>query len=494
MAPPRNRDGSPAPFVFLLLIAVATGVLLPGAVRGAAPSLYLHMIGEPALSSGGTPVLVAGIWHEVDVNLTARPSQSVTLEAVLPGASPSSPSNTYEWSYDPASGAWTDVLYGQFIRSDLSVASGDQVTFVVGIDAAATTGTWTLSATLGTSPVTSESLEVQSPFVSYGLSAPDITFRVDPFQSAQLSTQGTGEYLRTINEGNVPLGLRVTFDTLGSALSLANPASVAHVSSEAQYFFDLNLGALPPQVITVTGHTNVTPLFIVPSAGSSRITATVQQPFTVVVTVGRSGYAVRTVGGVVFQTLNSVSATYGSMTTWQVYLTGAQNITINAAASGVRLLSLASGAQPLTLPATLALSAASELPLTVQIEATSAGAITFTLHLLGTGDTQTFTTQVSVSGGPADRSAGTVTLLWIAGAALTAAVFGFVSFNTVRHRRRVAAADNDKPAKKGYNARRAARAQSRGRQRGNHANGKARSNGAGQGPRDPAPTKGARRP
>ena len=456
------------------------------------PSLFLHMVGEAGLSDGTTSVLVAGIWHEVDVNLTAAPAANVSLVAILPGASPPGPSNTYRWSYDPATGAWTDVLYGQFIRSDLSSASSSQIAFVVGIDAAATTGPWTLSASVGTSPVASETIEVQGPLVSYGLSSPDISFRADPFQSAQLSTQGTGEYLRTVNDGNVPLGLRVTFDSLGSALSLANPASVAHVGSEARYFFNLNLGPLPPQAITVTGRTNVTPLYVVPSAGASRITPTVQQPFTVVVTVGRSGYAVRTVGNVVFQTLSTVSAAYGSVTTWQVYLTGAQNITVNAAASGVRLLSLASDSAPLQLPATLTLQPTSETPLTVQIEATNAGTVTFTLHLLGTGDTVTFTTQVTVTGGPAGDGAGTVALLWIAGAALTAAVFAFVSFSTLRHRRRLARVAAEKSTKKGYNARRAERAKSRGRTRGNHAQGKARSNGVGQGHQDPAPTKGSR--
>lgn len=490
----RTRQRHRAAFLLLLLIAVAALALTPRGVQAAAPNLSLHMVGEAPLTNGATPVLVAGIWHEIDVNLTAVPAQIVTLWAVLAGSSPAGPANTYEWSYDPVTGAWTDVLYGQFIQPGLSTAVSAQIAFVVGTDAAATEGVWQLSASVGSVTVASEDIEVQGPQVSYGLSSPDITFRVDPFQNAQATTAGTSQYLGTINQGNVPLGMQVTFDTLGSALSLANPANVTHVGSDAQYYLALSLGSLPPQVITVTGRTNVTPLQVVPSSGAARITATVQQTFAVTVTVGRSGYSVHTMGNVVFETLNSISVTYGSITTWQVYLTGAQNVTLSVAMSGVRLVSASLGGTALAFPATLSLAPDAETTITLQIRADAVvpASVTFAIQLLGTGDSQTFTTQVSVTGGSGNTEGGAVTLLWIVGAALVAAVFGFVSFDTLRVRRRAKQAADEKTRKRGYNARRMDRTRRQSGNHGNDAKRKARSNGAGQGRHSTAPAKGDR--
>src|SRR5207245_6748965 len=119
------------------------------------------------------------------------------------------------------------------------------------------------------------------------------------------------------------------FDTLQSALSVVNPSNIAHLGSDAKYFLALSLGPLPPQVIIVTARTNVTPLYVVPSAGASRIVAVVQQPFAVRVDVGHSGYAIQTIGNVVFQTLATVKATYASLTTWQVYLHGSEDGTLS---------------------------------------------------------------------------------------------------------------------------------------------------------------------
>src|SRR5438445_8788518 len=132
------RNGVLGPIVFLLLIAIVTMVLGPPEVRAAAPDLSLHMVGEAPQFDGTTPILVAGIWHEIDVNLTAAPAQNVTLQALLPGVTPIGPANTYAWDFNPVTGSWTDSLYNAFIRADLAYVSGSLVVFVGGVDEYAT--------------------------------------------------------------------------------------------------------------------------------------------------------------------------------------------------------------------------------------------------------------------------------------------------------------------------------------------------------------------
>src|SRR2546428_6578310 len=311
------RNGVLGPISFLLLIAIVTMVLGPPEVRAAAPDLSLHMVGEAPQFDGTTPILVAGIWHEIDVNLTAAPAQNVTLQALLPGGTPIGPGYTYGWHFNPVTGSCTVSISKASIRADRSYGSGSLVVFVVGVDADATVGIWTLTASVGGTTAASETIEVQGAQVSYGLSTPDFTFRVDPFTSAQASSQTGNVYLRTINQGNVPLGMLVSFDTLQSAFSVVNPSNLAHLGSDARYFLALSLVPLPPQVITVTARTNVTPLYVVPSAGASRIVAVVQQPFAITVGVGHSGYAIQTICNVGFPTLATAEATYASPRTGQ---------------------------------------------------------------------------------------------------------------------------------------------------------------------------------
>src|SRR2546430_6373691 len=195
---------------------------------------------------------------------------------------------------------------------------------------------------------------------------------------------------------------------------------------------------MPPQIVRVNGLANVSVLYVIPSSGSTLLVPTFQQPFGVTVQVGRSGYALKVVGGVVFQTLDTVHVDYGARTIWQVYVTGSQDVSFDVSASGVRLLGVSTNGHSISPPVTLALSPNSEYPLTIQVEADQAGPsmVTFTLHLLATGEVRTFTTAILVNGGPAGASSGSVLYLWIGGGRGAAPPFWFCALLPLGNRRR----------------------------------------------------------
>jgi len=454
--------------VFLFLILIAGHPNLSGSAQAATATFGMHIVGESPTFDAGLPVLVAGVWHQVALNLSSTLSTPITLRAILPGSGSPSPANTYEWVRYQSNDSWADVRYGTFLRADLSSDDGTHVVFGIGVDGEASPGTWTLIASSGNSTLVTQSVEVQAPRVSYGISAADFQFRVDPFTAADLSSQIGSQHLRLIDQGNVPLRLTVSFDVLRSQLSLENSGVVTHPNSESMYYLHLASGPMPPQIVRANGLANVSVLYVVPSSGSTLLVPTFEQPFGVSVQVGRSGYALKVVGGVVFQTLDTVRVDYGSRTIWQVYVTGSQNVSLDVSASGVRLLGVSTEGHPIGLPATLALSPSSEYPLTIQVEADQAGpsTVTFALHLLATGEVQTFTTTILVNGGPAGTSSGAVLYLWIGGSVGASLVFGFVASSQWKHRRgRVSPRDlssqNGTKAKRGYNARRRAQLQRR---------------------------------
>ena len=466
----RVHPGLPLLSLFLI---VGSSFLAP-TVQATAATVTIRMLGEaPTANANGQPIWIAGIWHEVFANLSAPTSGSVEIAAFLPGGQPKTIGADYDWLYDAPNASWTDPYYGTFVRSDLSATDGQHFDFIIGLDAQAIPGLWTFRVAVGGSTILTETVEVQAPLLSYGLSAADFTFQVEPYASAEVTSQASNQYLRASNDGNVPLRMRVSFDVLQTHLSLVNPSDIAHPQTDSRYYVRLVMDPSPPEVVDVNGLSQVSVVNVIPSSGSTQLVPTVEQPFVLHVLVGRSGYAVRAIGNVVFQTLDTVSIDYGAIVTWQVYLTGGQNVSLDVVASGGRLVGVVSSGTRLALPATLVLSPESEYPLTIQVEATVAGTgtVTFSLHLLGTGDSRTFTTSIRVNGGPTPLPSA-VSYLWIVGSALAAAVFILMSLSQWRHRgrREKVRTASEKTGKKGYNSRRRARVQ-RSRQDANRSRG-----------------------
>ena len=277
--------------VFLFLILIAGHPNLSGSAQAATATFGMHIVGESPTFDAGLPVLVAGVWHQVALNLSSTLSTPITLRAILPGSGSPSPANTYEWVRYQSNDSWADVRYGTFLRAELSSDDGTHVVFGIGVDGEASPGTWTLIASSGNSTLVTQSVEVQAPRVSYGISAADFQFRVDPFTAADLSSQIGSQHLRLIDQGNVPLRLTVSFDVLRSQLSLENSGVVTHPNSESMYYLHLASGPMPPQIVRANGLANVSVLYVVPSSGSTLLVPTFEQPFGVSVQVGRSGYA-----------------------------------------------------------------------------------------------------------------------------------------------------------------------------------------------------------
>jgi len=238
---------STAVFLFLILIAGLPS-LSSSAWAAATATLDVHMFGESPTFEAGLPVLVAGVWHQVALNLSSTLSTPITLRALLPGSGSPSPANTYEWVRYESNDSWADVRYGTFLRADLSSDDGIHVVFGIGVDGEAGPGIWTFSASSGNSTLVTQSVEVQAPRVSYGFSAADFQFRVDPFTAADLSSQIGSQHLRLIDQGNVPLRLTVSFDVLRSQLTLENSGVVTHPNSESMYYLHLTADPMPPAV------------------------------------------------------------------------------------------------------------------------------------------------------------------------------------------------------------------------------------------------------
>ncbi|NIN65912.1 MAG: hypothetical protein GTO63_14715, partial [Anaerolineae bacterium] len=343
------RFGGLAVLTALMLVV---GVLSPiPASASDSVSISLQIPGEaPILNGDGEPVMVAGLWHDMSLQLESPVQGRLTLEASADGSQEDDMTSHYLWERDEDNDTWSEPLYGYFLDPGLSSSDGQTVTFRMGIDATATPGKWGLRIAQDGASVGQHRFEVREATIGYGLSSADFNLRAEPFKEARIDSADEGQYLRVINHGNVPLRLSVSFDKLQSRISLVNPTDVAHINDDERYFVRIDMDPRPPQVIRVNGVTRVEALHLIPSPGASQIIPAIEGEFDLRVIIGRSGYAVETVGNVVFQTLHGLAAAFGSLVMWQVYLTGDQAVSLDVDVVDAELLGVLRGEDLLSLP------------------------------------------------------------------------------------------------------------------------------------------------
>lgn len=417
----------------ILAVLILGATLGLGAFRSTADGVELDLAipGEAPLFASDEPVLIGGLWHDLRLTLDTPAQNSLILEAVGPDYERGSLASHYRWEYDALAELWTDPLYGFFVDPPASVYEGSAVTFRLGMDATASTGSWTVSVSQDGVVVQSFPIQVQAPRMGYGLSSADFNFRAEPYQEVALTSEAASQYLRVINNGNVPLRLNVSFDQMGQRLSLVNPSDIAHILQDRRYFLQLELDPRPPQIIPIQGVARVEPTYVIPSPGSSQIVPSFESTFNLQVVVGRSGYVVHALGNVFFQALESLRAAYDSIIAWPVYLTGDQPVTIDVSVVDAEFLSVHLGESQLSLPATLTLTPTGEVPLTVSVRTTvpdTLAQIRFTLRVPNSGEVQTYVTIIDVGPAPAPPPLEP-SLLWLIASFISASVVAFVSYN-----------------------------------------------------------------
>ncbi|MCJ2532076.1 MAG: hypothetical protein LN413_07250, partial [Candidatus Thermoplasmatota archaeon] len=417
------------------LVTLVVGFNLFGLAPASASEGFevgLQMPGEVPFHNGqGQPVWIAGVWHDLSLTLESAVQDVLSVEASAIGVPGGGVGSHYRWERNERNDNWTDLLYGFFIQPEFSQSTGNQVVFRVGIDAAAVAGTWSIVVIQDGAFVGDQSIEVRTPKMAFGVSSADFNLRGEPFQGVELFSEDRNQYLRIINDGNVPLRLSITFDRLQSRLRLIKPSDVVHVNSEVKYFVSVNIDPRPPQIVEVNGIARVEVSGLIPSPGAAQIVPALESTFDLKVIIGRSGYIVQVFGNVVFQTLNSLRADYGSVVTWDVFLTGDENVAVDVEVTGARLVGVFQGETPLTLPATLSPPANAELALTVQVSAdlpSTVAEVVFTLELPRTGEIRLFRTSIIVGPRPAPGPLSS-SYLWIFASLVTASVLAFVSYS-----------------------------------------------------------------
>ena len=75
--------------------------------------INIHIIGEKTQIRFANPVIVAGIWHYINITLESQELQELSLKlyngSSIPNLDERDETNYYEWKYDENSQQWTDL-------------------------------------------------------------------------------------------------------------------------------------------------------------------------------------------------------------------------------------------------------------------------------------------------------------------------------------------------------------------------------------------------
>lgn len=242
-------------FVFLLAI-----IPLVTFVSAADASIIVYMPEQsPQTDDFDNPMLVAGIWHFVDITLDETTSEPLTVRMFAGATAPSfaqrNASNYYEWSYSEASEpAWQDIMtYGgrNYIDEGNCSHSGALYRFCIGVkdtfpSISSYQENWTLEASTNQDTLYLGVIAIQKPTTALRAShIGTISFRVDPF--TEMTDEGS-DYFTIENTGNLPLDVSINYGAYTDYLDFENLPSTLAVGDSADIRITLNSASWKPGI------------------------------------------------------------------------------------------------------------------------------------------------------------------------------------------------------------------------------------------------------
>jgi len=440
-------------FVFFVLVLLST-TILPSLSAAEEATLSIQMLQGEQQSHFNKPVLVAGVWHYINITvdqivneLSVRFYKGIALS---PGNK--NETNYYEWKYDLTSATvWNDISgYGiEYIQPDLCKNTNTVYSFCIGIkdfmpNIVDYYENWTVEISRDGTTIHSEGIVAEKPKTGVSLSKPSsIIFHVDPFTI--MDAQGDN-FFKIGNIGNLPL--YVDFDT-----ETYNEVEIS----------DINKKFLPDDIIThyVTIHSESWPpgfkTFDIKANGSypqsyfvdTNATVTLYSSFIIdvpqlVIYVGHSNYKIDEIQGtgIIFQYLEKLNMYEGEIRDITAYVSGTGPVTLEILADGknISMLKLVDGTTETTSPLTFTSTNTSERIIKATVKALSEGTTgILTYRVTGNGVTKTYTTQIRIGppGSTPEENTGfslSIMQLVIVGIVLLVLIYMVVTY--LRNRKR----------------------------------------------------------
>lgn len=449
-----KKKGQAILFIMILLGFQFTLPFLVSAQNDVFINIYI--LDEEPRMRFDTQVIVAGIWHIINVTPDSQDVQELDLifykGTAIPDEIDRDETNYYEWKYDKNSQTlWMDVQkYGgrEYINATGSTKNQNNYNFIVGIQDTLPTEpqfyheNWTLDIYEDGDKSHSENIVIEKPTIGLAKTHGDIIiFNVDPF--TEMDATGH-DYFRIANRGNIPLEIVVNYGLYNNLLGYGDYCTT--ISPESSCTFDsivVHSESLKPGTIdvegTVVGEVSIS--YIITVAPYSFATSVAIAAPTLNIVSAHANYKLideELPGDITFQYVENLEMSEGEIKDIDVYVSGNGQLTLNLRSENISILEVFSEGIETSAPITITSSNTSEHTVTVRIKAIRETSSAYLHYDLEIGEDQKkYKTQINV-GPPASPSEG-ISLDMTQIIAIVVIIFlvlGYIIFSQMRYRRR----------------------------------------------------------
>ncbi len=329
--------------IVIILAMMIIGGLPVKPAHGAIDNFEISLAGEDPRFSGGYPIIVAGIWHNLDFSLPST-SNNVTVFLYEGSALPTvkNETNFYQFHYDGST--WEDLEYSDYISPTNCALLGSLYSFYIGLHATAVEGSWTLEIFSNGVEEHSSIVLVEMPRAGISFSGPSFYFDIEPYQSISLSTYDPADssgssYFTTSNTGNIPMEFEFTYDIYDNLLSTSNSTGIRHLGEQSRHYIDLQAQAWSPREFTIKGIITGEPNMLV----TPETTAYILSPtasFNIILKVARPDFEIFQMDGLVVQYKSMVMAEHNDEVDLDLYVTGTNDSHLSVSTTDLTLIKI----------------------------------------------------------------------------------------------------------------------------------------------------------
>jgi len=442
-------------FIFFI-VGFLSFVPVTSAANGVSISIY--MVGEEEQTRFNNPLIVAGIWHNIDIIIENQVLENLSLKfyegSSVMALEELNETNYYEWSYIVSNQQWIDLNeYGgySFIDNNGCQKEGNTYSFRVGvhtdiIEEDQNNANWTLDIYVDNDKLESFEITIEQPKIGIGKShfPGYVHFYIDPF--TEMLAKGNDNFTLS-NTGNTPLYLDINYGIYGDVFEVTSFNTMLSNGENKKIDAFLHSKSWQPgrmEITDVEGYASLNNSYIVRTDMISAATAyTIDFPIYVV-NVGHSGFELFNEfdNGITFQYDKNINMDEGEIKNIKVYISGNGDVTLDIWTTTPENISIQriwhedQAGTPISFTST----DQSEYIVTVKVEALRENHIGKLHYILTTEDqTESFTTTINIS--PPSEDGGEITsdslpFMTIFVVLCVILVLLYMIFSHMRHRRR----------------------------------------------------------
>ncbi len=371
-------------FVILLTLCLPFAAFSSSQAIAGTWEVDIFLPGHSPEFIGDKPLMISGILNVVNITYS-NTFETFSLQLYPGDDEPDvkNETNFYRWDYTDGD---FDCFYDEYIDLSMSVKTETNIKFVIGTSVLVNTGDWTLDM-ISDGVKSSVNIFMDIPKAGIGVSAPDFYFTTAPFSGEDFHSSEDRNYVRTMNTGNIPLNLKITYDNLEDYIKTTNTTGIFGIGQERYHHLSFETPIWGPRRIVITGSVTGEPLYAV-NPTTVQLIPIPQIPFKLTIEIVRPGFRLQELGDVTIQYRQTASVQYEHTTDLQIYLTGTGTLTVTSATDQLSLESTTYRGARVGESVNIVLSNDTEEEVIYTIKGTHPNAVGELLYTLSWGDNE----------------------------------------------------------------------------------------------------------